>query len=180
MTPGPSSAEALIHHYPPGFRRRRGINWGLLGAMYASFYMLRYNFRWATPYMEREFGFSHTTIATILSAWAIAYGTGQLVNGLFCDRIGGRLSMLIGAIGTICVNLVFGFASFAGTLTTFALIWLVNGYFQSFGAPGMVKINAAWFNRDERGTFAGIFGLMIQLGQVGINLLARYVILPGF
>jgi OPA family glycerol-3-phosphate transporter-like MFS transporter len=59
------------------------------------------------------------------------------------------------------------------------LIWLFNGWFQSFGAPGMVKINAAWFNRDERGTFAGIFGFMIQLGQFAINNLAP-IILAGF
>jgi len=43
----------------------------------------------------------------------------------------------------------------------------------------MIKINAAWFNRTERGTFAGIFGLMIQLGQVAINKLAP-ILLAGF
>jgi len=147
--------------------------------MYASFYMLRYNFRWAAPGIEHDFGFSHATIAKILSASYLAYGTGQLINGLLCDRIGGRVSMLIGAVGTIAMNLIFGFASFAGTISTFALIWLLNGYFQSFGAPGMVKINAAWFNRTERGTFAGIFGLMIQLGQVAIGIVAP-IILAGF
>ena len=168
-----------IIKYPPGFRARRGLNWAILGGMYASFYILRYNFRWAAPGMEREFGFDHTKITGILSAFYIAYGTGQLVNGLLCDRIGGRKSMIIGGIGTIAVNLVFDFASFAGTFSTFALIWLMNGYFQSFGAPGMVKINAAWFNRSERGTFAGIFGFMIQLGQVAINNLAP-IILAGF
>jgi OPA family glycerol-3-phosphate transporter-like MFS transporter len=172
-------ADEVVIRYPPGFRARRGLNWVVLGGMYASFYMLRYNFRWAAPGMEKEFGFNHTSIASILSAWAIAYGSGQLINGLVCDRIGGRLSMIIGGIGTIAVNLVFGFASFVGTLSTFALIWLINGYFQSFGAPGMVKINAAWFNRSERGTFAGIFGFMIQLGQVAINNLAP-IILAGF
>jgi OPA family glycerol-3-phosphate transporter-like MFS transporter len=165
--------------YPPGFRPRRGLNWVILGAMYASFYMLRYNFRWAAPGIEHDFGFSHATIAKILSASYLAYGTGQLINGLLCDRIGGRVSMLIGAVGTIGMNLIFGFASFAGTISTFALIWLLNGYFQSFGAPGMVKINAAWFNRTERGTFAGIFGLMIQLGQVAIGIVAP-IILAGF
>src|SRR6266404_4466385 len=165
--------------YPRGFRARRGLNWAILGTMYASFYMLRYNFRWAAPDMEHDFGFSHASIAKILSASYLAYGTGQLINGLFCDRIGGRASMLIGAVGTITMNLIFGFASFAGTISTFALIWLMNGYFQSFGAPGMVKINAAWFNRTERGTFAGIFGFMIQLGQFAINNLAP-IILAGF
>ena len=43
----------------------------------------------------------------------------------------------------------------------------------------MVKINAAWFRRTERGTFAGIFGFMIQLGQVLSAKLSR-AILAGF
>jgi OPA family glycerol-3-phosphate transporter-like MFS transporter len=43
----------------------------------------------------------------------------------------------------------------------------------------MVKMNAAWFRRTERGTFAGIFGFMIQMGQFAINNLAP-VILAGF
>ncbi len=165
--------------YPRGFRARRGLNWVVLGLMYASYYMCRYNFRFATPGMVKEFGFDEVQITGMLSAWSIAYGTGQLVNGLLTDRIGGKAAMLIGAAGAITMNLVFGFASFAGTFSTFALIWLINGWFQSFGAPGMVKINAAWFNRAERGTFAGIFGFMIQLGQFAINNLAP-VLLGGF
>lgn len=166
-------------HYPRGFRARRGLNWVILGATYASYYVCRYNFRFATPGMEHEFGFNDAQIAEILSGWSIAYGIGQLANGLFCDRIGGRISMVIGALGTVLINLVYGFASFTGTFSTFALIWLLNGYVQSFGAPGMIKINAAWFNRSERGTFSGIFGFMIQLGQVAINKLAP-LILAGF
>jgi MFS transporter, OPA family, glycerol-3-phosphate transporter len=175
----PNSTPPARLTYPPGFRARRGLNWVILGATYASYYMCRYNFRFATPGMEQEFGFSHTQITEILSASSMAYGVGQLANGLFCDRIGGRISMVIGAAGTILLNLVFGFASFTGTFSTFALIWLLNGYLQSFGAPGMIKINAAWFNRGERGTFSGVFGFMIQLGQVAINNLAP-LLLAGF
>ncbi|MFT3787288.1 MAG: MFS transporter [Tepidisphaeraceae bacterium] len=165
--------------YPRGFRARRGLNWFSLGLLYATYYMCRYNFRFATPGMIAEFKFTQTQISDMLAIWSLAYGTGQLINGLVSDRIGGRASMLIGAIGTILVNLIFGFASFAGTFTTFSLIWLVNGYMQSFGAPGMVKINAAWFNRTERGTFAGIFGLMIQFGQMATSWLAPFI-LAGF
>jgi MFS transporter, OPA family, glycerol-3-phosphate transporter len=172
-------AEELVATYPPGFRPRRGLNWFLIGLLYASFYMCRYNFRFATPGMVEEFGFSTFQITGMLSAWSIAYGTGQLINGLLTDRIGGKTAMLIGAVGTIVINLIFGFASFLGTFSTFAAIWLLNGYLQSFGAPGMIKMNAAWFRRTERGTFAGIFGFMIQLGQFAINNLAP-VILAGF
>ena len=172
-----SSGQRL--QYPAGFRARRGLNWVILGAMYASFYLCRYNFRFATPGMEKEFGFNDLDIGYMLGFWSVAYGFGQLINGLICDRIGGRTSMVIGAVGTITINLIYGFASFVGTFSTFALIWLFNGYVQSFGAPGMIKINAAWFNRSERGTFAGIFGFMIQSGQVVINWLSP-LILAGF
>jgi OPA family glycerol-3-phosphate transporter-like MFS transporter len=173
--PSPSTR----NKYPSGFRPRRGLNWVSLGLMYASYYVCRYNFRFATPGMVDEYGFNKFQISGILGAWSVAYGTGQLVNGLITDRIGGKKAMLIGATATILINLIYGFASFAGTFSTFALIWLMNGYFQSFGAPGMIKINAAWFNRNERGTFAGIFGFMIQLGQVSIGALAP-IILAGF
>ena len=178
MTSPGSTAAARIK-YPPGFRPRRGLNWFILGLMYSSYYMCRYNFRFATPGMVEEFHFNTFQITSILSAWSVAYGFGQLLNGLLTDRIGGRAAMLIGAFGTISLNFIYGFTSFTGTFSTFALIWLVNGYFQSFGAPGMIKINAAWFNRTERGTFAGIFGIMIQSGQFAINNLAP-LILAGF
>ena len=91
----------LVATYPPGFRPRRGLNWFIIGLLYASFYMCRYNFRFATPGMVQEFGFSTFQITGMLSAWSIAYGTGQLINGLLTDRIGGKTAMLIGAAGTI-------------------------------------------------------------------------------
>jgi OPA family glycerol-3-phosphate transporter-like MFS transporter len=141
--------------------------------------MCRYNFRWASPDIQKEFQFSYLQITQILGAWSWAYGVGQLVNGLFTDRIGGKAAMLCGAAGTILVNLAFGAASFSGTFGTFALIWLLNGYVQAFGAPGMVKTNAAWFHKTERGTFAGIFGFMIQLGQLSINKLAPLLLGGG-
>jgi len=129
--------------------------------------------------MNKEFGFDAADLANIWVIWSLAYGTGQLVNGLIADRIGGRAMMLVGAMGTILCNFIFGFSSFVGTLATFGLIALINGWFQSMGAPGFVKINAAWFQRTERGTFAGIFGIMIQLGQFAANTLSPFL-LAGF
>ncbi len=178
MSQSAAAAERRPSH-PPGFRPRRGLNWFALGLMYASFYLCRYNFRWATPDIRTQYGFDYKDITLILGCWSWAYGVGQLVNGLFTDRIGGKRAMLIGVAGMIVANLAFGAASGFGSLTTFTLIWVVNGYMQAFGAPGMIKINAAWFNRSERGTFAGIFGFMIQLGQVSINQLAP-ALLSGF
>ncbi len=57
-----------------------------------------------------------------------------------------------------------------------ATIWGINGYFQSFGALSIVKVNAQWFHVRERGTFAGIFGVLIRFGLIlafsGVPLIA--------
>ncbi len=167
------------HKHPLGFKTRRGLNWFTVGLLYAMFYMCRYNFRFAGAGMRAEFGWSTGDIANLAAWFSIAYGTGQLLNGLFCDRIGGRASMLIGAIGSISVNVLIGFSPWTSSFIAFAAMWMVNGYIQAAGTPGMVKINAAWFNREERGLFSGIFGFMIQSGQAMISMLAPWI-LAGF
>ncbi|HEY1683760.1 MAG TPA: MFS transporter [Tepidisphaeraceae bacterium] len=165
--------------YPPGFRARRGLNWAFLGFLYTSYYLCRYNFPIANGAIAKEFHFSDTQMGLIISMQSLAYACGQWINGLICDRIGGKRSMIIGAIGTLIVNVAFGFASFVGQLSLFTLLWAMNGYLQSFGAPGMVKINTAWFHHRERGSFAGIFGFMINLGVFVINRVGP-MLLAGF
>jgi len=159
------SIQPVLHH-PPGFRPRRGLNWAVVGLMYTTYYLCRYNFSYANKSIADEFGFSKSDMSTILSVNFIVYGCGQMINGLLTDRLGGKRAMLIGATGTVIVNGLFGAASIWGRLWLFALLWSINGYVQSFGSPGFIKINSAWFSEKERGTFAGIFGCMINLGRV--------------
>ncbi len=321
--------------YPPGFRARRGLNWGFLGLLYTSFYMCRYNLSIANGSISREFAFTRADMGAIISTALLAYAAGQVINGLLTDTIGGKKAMLIGAAGTIIMNILFGAASLvgfytpsssdgplglysrramvefvtndfedakslakkisadtdasstnvsfylrsqfdegsrallatagttnispelptvladglnqiihgpllydtnrfhgialsrgatnllataSGTNTTrlnrvlldetypqeihksnhwllhipffrtqlfFGLLWLfvairgIDGYLQAFGAPGMIRINTAWFAQRERGRFAGIFGFMINLGRFGIFNLGP-ALLAGF
>ncbi len=166
-------------HYPPGFRARRGLNWGFLGLLYTSFYMCRYNFSIANKSISGEFDFSRAEMGYIITTALFAYACGQILNGLLTDHIGGKRAMLIGAAGTVVMNFLFGAASFMGMLGLFIAIRGVDGYLQAFGAPGMVKINTAWFNHRERGRFSGIFGFMINLGRLGIFTLGP-ALLAGF
>lgn len=187
--------------YLPGFRPRRGLNWGFIGLLYTSFYMCRYNLSVANKAISEEYGFTRADMGKIITASLIAYAFGQIINGLLADRMGGKRAMLIGAAGTIIMNILFGAASlwwvmgpdgtriipfpflgaevFLKLLTLFVAIRGIDGYMQSFGAPGMVKINAAWFGQTERGRFAGIFGFMINLGRFGIFKLGP-ALLAGF
>src|SRR5262245_33008960 len=179
---GNGQQDRLVIHHPRGFRFRRFRNWFFLGLLYAGFYLCRYNLSTVTPEIAREFKLSNQQTGWMSTGRDFGYMIGTFANGLLADWLGGKQSMAIGAIGTVLLNLGFGWFStwdVAFLLTGFVVIRTLDGYAQSFGSPGMVKINSAWFRRTERGTFAGIFGGMIQLGQIGVNWLSRALLTGG-
>src|SRR3954469_7880250 len=108
------NADPSREYYPPGFRSRRGLNWGAIGLLYASFYLCRYNFPLVNEAISKEFGFSKTQMGWIITTVALAYAFGQICNGLLTDKLGGKRAMLVGAAGTIVLNVLFGAASFWG------------------------------------------------------------------
>jgi OPA family glycerol-3-phosphate transporter-like MFS transporter len=158
------------------FIARRRVNWVFLGFLYASYYMCRYNLPVANETLRERLSWSKEQMGYVILATMIAYALGQLVNGLLADRIGGRKAILVGAIGTVILNIALGFGEEVGALTYFIVIWGLNGYFQAFGAPSIVKVNGNWFSIAERGTFTGIFGLMIQFGRWAVTLLGGWLI----
>ena len=191
-----ASAHSDLPKYPPGFRARRGLNWGFVGLLYTSFYLCRYNLSIANKSISDEYGFSRADMGLIITTALLTYAFGQIINGLMTDKLGGRKAMLIGAAGTIVMNILFGTVSLLATgssihlhlfggevalslLSLFVVVRGMDGYMQAFGAPGMIKINTAWFAQRERGRFAGIFGFMINLGRFGIFKIGP-ALLAGF
>jgi OPA family glycerol-3-phosphate transporter-like MFS transporter len=177
------------------FQRRRNLNWIVLGLLYAFFYMSRYNFAATMSELSKTFGWTNTQLGVFETMMPLVYGLSVVLNGPLADRIGGRKAFLFGALGVTFMNFAFGActltvvtpAVMAGTahdahvvtaavlregvspgtlLIVMAAIWGVNGYFQSFGALSIVKVNAHWFHVRERGTFAGVFGVLIRLGLI--------------
>lgn len=170
---------ALLEEHPPGYRLRRGRNWVLLGLTYASYYLCRYNLSPVAPELMGSLGISKTDYGKINSGRDGAYAIGQMVNGLFTDRLGGKAAMTIGALSTVFLNLCFGLAAWShigNLLLVLIIIRTIDGYVQAFGSPGFIKINTAWFKRKERGSFSGIFGFMINLGAIGAGTLAKVLV----
>ena len=147
------------------FRRRRALNWLPLGLTYAFLYMGRYNL----AVLKNVGVLGQADFGTIDSVGSLVYGVAFLLNGPLTDRWGGRATILIAAAGAAAANLAMGALILSAdphAMPVNALIALfcVNMYFQSFGAVSIVKVNAAWFHIRERGTFGGIFGILISLG----------------
>ena len=73
--------------------------------------MCRYNLSIANGSISQEFGFSRADMGMIITTALLAYAFGQIINGLLTDKIGGKRAMLIGAAGTILMNVLFGAAA---------------------------------------------------------------------
>lgn len=152
--------------HTPAFLARRRTNWLFVGLTYAFLYMGRYNLTVAKNALgglisTHDFG-------KIFGVGTVVYGVSFVLNGPLTDRFGGRATILVSAAGVAATNLVMGLVLKLGApgslVSTFVILYAVNMYFQSFGAVSIVKVNAAWFHLRERGTFGGIFGILISLG----------------
>jgi MFS transporter, OPA family, glycerol-3-phosphate transporter len=147
------------------FRHRRILNWVPLGLTYAFLYMARYNM----TVLKNVQGISQKDFGNIDFWGSLVYGLSFLVNGPLADRLGGRATILISAGGALAANALIGALWWTGAIDKhstilLALLFTFNMYFQSFGAVSIVKVNASWFHLRERGTFGGIFGVLISLG----------------
>ncbi|MFA6028380.1 MAG: MFS transporter [Elusimicrobiota bacterium] len=161
-----------VPQHSPAYRTRRFFNWFPLGLTYALLYMGRYNLTVSQTALgdlmpKSDFG-------AIFGVGAWVYALAFLVNGPLTDKLGGKKAMLIGALGAALANLGMGLylqhvlalpdPKTASLRLVFTLLYGVNMYFQSYGAVAIVKVNAHWFHVRERGTFSGIFGIMISTG----------------
>jgi len=151
------------------FTTRRFLNWFPLGLTYAFLYMARYNLAAAKNALDELGLMSNQAFGTIKGAGSAVYGVSFLVNGPLTDRLGGRRTIMFAAVGALVANVAMGLfiASHPAKeqiVPVMGVLYGVNMYFQSFGAVSIVKVNASWFHLRERGTFGGIFGILISLG----------------
>ena len=148
------------------FKRRRLQNWLPLGLAYAFLYMGRYNL----TVSKNAFGglMTNADFGTIFGVGTIVYGFSFVINGPLTDKIGGKKAIFIATLGAAMANVLMGLVTFFhythNLKLTFSILYAANMYFQSFGAVSIVKVNSSWFHVRERGTFGGIFGILISLG----------------
>lgn len=172
MAHAPSTSAGAAPVHSPAYMRRRFFNWFPLGLTYALLYMGRYNLTVSKTALGDLM--SKADFGNIFGVGAWVYALAFLVNGPITDKIGGKRAMLIGAAGSAAANLAMGLyvaqvlampdPKAAPLALVFSVLYGVNMYFQSYGAVAIVKVNAHWFHVRERGTFSGIFGIMISTG----------------
>jgi len=112
--------------------------------------------------------FSPEELGLIGSALFYTYAIGKLTNGFLADHANMKRFLAFAFLATAVCNLAMGFVT---TVWLAAILWGINGWFQSFGAPGGVVAMTAWFSNRERGRAYGIWSTAHSIGE-GLTFLA--------
>lgn len=154
-------------------RQRNRTFWGVTAA-YALYYVCRMAMAVVKQPLIDGGIFSAAQLGIIGSAFYFVYAAGKFANGFIADYCNIRRFMATGLLVSTVVNLLmgalgllqgwWGFSS-AILFIIFAVVWGVNGYCQSMGAPPGVISLSRWFPLNRRGTYYSILSATPYLGK---------------
>ena len=155
------------------FKRFRWYAVGVMVVVYGLYYVCRLSLNvMKKPLVDAGY-LTTEQLGYIGSALFFAYAVGKCVNGFLADRSDIRKFMSLGLFVSALANFALGFHMPA---LFFAVLWGINGYAQSMGAPACVVGLARWFNNRERGTFYGVWCTSHNLGEALTFVLTSLIV----
>ena len=159
-------------------RRFKRMQWSSFFAItlgYSMYYVCRTSLNVVKkPIMDAGF-LDATQLGVISSALLFTYAIGKFVNGFLADHSNIRRFMATGLLISTAANIVvglLGLISAKGMVISqgifyviFAILWGINGWTQSMGAPPCVVSLSRWYPLSRRGTFYGFWSLSHNLGE---------------
>lgn len=150
------------------------MRWWIGGILFASTvinYIDRQTLSLLAPYLKVEYHWTNSDYANIVIAFRVAYTLGQIIFGIFMDRVGTRrgltLTVVWYSLVSMLTSLAKGFYSFAG-------LRFLLGAGESANWPAATKAVSEWFPKRERGLATALFDSGSSIG----GAVAPFIILP--
>ena len=134
------------------FKKIRLISFLTATLGYGMYYVCRLSMNVIRKPMVDDGVFTETEIGIIGSCLFFTYAIGKFCNGFIADRSNVKKLMSTGLLISALINLALGFTN---SFIVFAVLWGINGYFQSMGAASGVVSLSRWFDASNRGTYYG-------------------------
>ncbi len=156
--------------------------WGATVA-YSLYYVCRMSINVVKQPLIDEEVLTAGQLGLIGSALLFVYAVGKFMNGFIADYCNIRRFMATGILVSALINLVIGvlglYTSMIPTLiifVSFGVLWGINGWMQSMGAPPGVISLSRWFPQSKRGSYYSIFSSSPFVGEfISYNVLALVV-----
>ena len=170
----PSAEKVAAEKVDSEYRNLRNRTfWGAVVA-YSLYYVCRMSLSVVKQPLIDEGVLSAGQLGLIGSALLFVYAIGKFMNGFIADYCNVRRFMATGLLISAAVNLIMGLLGFMQgfvgissmfIFVAFAVLWGINGWMQSMGAPPGVISLSRWFPRSKRGTYYSIFSSTPYVGE---------------
>jgi sugar phosphate permease len=153
------------------------VLWGF-SILYCFLYCARLNLGLAIPAMIEQSSWTAADLGILSAIFFWTYGMGHLFNGRLGEIFGVNRFIVTGVFLSAIANVL---VSFQASLVVIAVLWGLNGYFQSMlWSPGMALL-ARWWPGNSRGFATGLANAFSGFGQVAawIAVYLSFMILPG-
>lgn len=133
------------------------------GFMYLFFYNGRQNINLVMTQMAGDLGSSTSALGVVSSALFWCYAFGQLINGRLGAFFGYKRFMIIGVVASAVLNVII---SFQHSIPVIAVLWGLNGYFQSMVWSNGLGVVNKWWPSEKRGFATGFTTFFSGMAQV--------------
>ena len=106
--------------------------------------------------------FTPEEVGLIGSMLLYGYAAGKFSNGFLADYSNVKRFFAAGLVMSALLNVGMSFSTIVGLS---ALLWVLNGWFQGFGAPACAVALTNWFSNHERGRYYGIWSTAHSIGE---------------
>ena len=150
----------------------------LFSMLYCFLYCTRLNLSNAGAVMMEGLGWSKADFGILTGALFWAYGIGQFVNGRLSEIVGPAKFVVASVVLSVAANV---FMAFQDSLVVMAVIWGLNGYFQSMGWTPGVAILTRWWPGSTRGFATGFAHAFSGFGQVAaiLSVALAFAVFPS-
>lgn len=129
---------------------------------YGLYYVCRLSINVLKKPLVDEGILTESELGIVGSALFFAYAAGKFANGFMADRVNIKRFMAVGLIVSSLINITLGFSH---SFWVFAVLWGINGWVQSMGAPSSVVALSRWFTDKERGSYYGFWSASHNIGE---------------
>jgi MFS transporter, OPA family, glycerol-3-phosphate transporter len=148
----------------PTYRRLRWQIFAGIFLGYTGFYLVRFNFNLAMPYLIDQ-GYTRGALGFALSGVSMAYGLSKFFMGSVSDRSNARFFLPIGLAMSAGVSLILGFTHWAtSSIAIMFLMLFANGWFQGMGWPPCGRLMVHWWSHKERGRVVSAWNIAHNVG----------------
>lgn len=148
------------------FEKYKRYAWLVLlsfGFMYLFFYNGRQNINLVMTQLAEDFNSTTAAFGVVSSSLFWCYAFGQLINGRLGAFFGYKRFMIIGVIGSAILNVLI---SFQHSIPVIAVLWGLNGYFQSMVWSNGLGVINKWWPSEKRGFSTGLATFFSGMAQV--------------